>query len=149
MGDKNKYYTREQIENYLKRIQISGEGGQSNEGIELGGRVGYRHPLSKTSDLEIGASGHYVKGKGYKDVGIDRADATYTKRLKDDAKLRARFGANFNEMKGKRGLDEFMLEYEKSFKKGGKVKAKAKKTNKPKVRGHGCEKKGKTKGRIV
>jgi hypothetical protein len=52
-------------------------------------------------------------------------------------------------MAGKRGLDEFMLEYEKSFKKGGKVKAKAKKSNKPKVRGHGCEKRGKTKGRFV
>jgi hypothetical protein len=37
----------------------------------------------------------------------------------------------------------------KVLKKGGKVKAKAKKTNKPKVRGHGCEKRGKTKGRIV
>jgi hypothetical protein len=35
MGDKNKYYTREQLEDYLKRIQISGEGGQSDEGIEL------------------------------------------------------------------------------------------------------------------
>jgi hypothetical protein len=45
MGDKNKYYTREQLEDYLKRIQISGEGGQSDEGIELlGRRVGYRHP---------------------------------------------------------------------------------------------------------
>jgi hypothetical protein len=149
MGDKNKYYTREQLEDYLKRIQISGEGGQSDEGIEIGGIVGYRQPLNKTSDLEIGASGHYVKGKGFKDAGIDRADATYTKRLKDDAELRARFGANLNEMAGKRGLDEFMLEYEKSFKKGGKVKAKAKKSNKPKVRGHGCEKKGKTKGRFV
>jgi hypothetical protein len=149
MGDKNKYYTREPLEDYLKRIQISGEGGQSDEGIEIGGRVGYRHPLNKTSNLEIGASGHYVKGKGFKDAGIDRADATYTKRLKDDAELRARFGANLNEMAGKRGLDEFMLEYEKSFKKGGKVKAKAKKSNKPKVRGHGCEKKGKTKGRFV
>ena len=149
MGDKNKYYTREQLEDYLKRIQISGEGGQSDEGTELFGRIGYTQPINNTSDINIGASGHYVKGKGFKDAGIDRADATYTKRLKDDAELRARFGANFNEMEGKRGLDKFMLEYEKSFKKGGKVKAKAKKTNKPKVRGHGCEKKGKTKGRFV
>ena len=149
MGDKNKYYTREQLEDYLKRIQISGEGGQSDEGTELFGRIGYTHPINNTSDINVGASGHYVKGKGFKDAGIDRADATYTKRLKDDAELRARFGANFNEMEGKRGLDKFMLEYEKSFKKGGKVKAKAKKTNKPKVRGHGCEKKGKTKGRFV
>ena len=147
MGDKNKYYTREPLEDYLKRIQISGEGGQSDGGIELGGKVGYRQPLSKTSDLEIGASGHYDTGKGKR--RLDRADATYTKRLKDDAELRARLGANFDEREGKRGLDKFMLEYEKSFKKGGKVKAKAKKTNKPKVRGHGCEKKGKTKGRFV
>jgi hypothetical protein len=51
MGDKNKYYTREQLEDYLKRFQISGEGGQSDEGIELGGKVGYRQPLSKTSDI--------------------------------------------------------------------------------------------------
>jgi hypothetical protein len=42
-----------------------------------------------------------IKGKGFKDAGIDRADATYTKRLKDDAELRARFGANLNEMAGK------------------------------------------------
>ena len=149
MGDKNKYYTREQLEDYLKRIQISGEGGQSDEGTELFGRIGYTQPINNTSDINIGASGHYVKGKGFKDAGIDRADATYTKRLKDDAELRARLGANFDEREGKRGLDKFMLEYEKSFKKGGKVKAKAKKTNKPKVRGHGCEKRGKTKGRIV
>ena len=147
-----KYYTRELIEDYLKRLQISGEGGQSKEGTELFGRIGYTQPINNTSDINIGASGHYVKGKGFKDAGIDRADATYTKRLKDDAELRARFGANLNEMAGKRGLDEFMLEYEKSFKKGGKVntkKAKSKKVNKPKVRGHGCEKRGKTKGRFV
>ena len=147
MADKNKY--REQVEDYLKRFQISGEGGRSDESIEIGGRVGYRQPLSKTSNLEIGASGHYAKGKGYKDVGIDRADATYTKRLKDDAELRARFGANLNEMRGKRGLDEFMIEYEKSFKKGGAVKKKSKKKPTIKVRGHGCEKRGKTKGKLV
>ena len=141
--------TKRGIAEFLNRFTFEGEGGRSKEDVKLEGRVGYRHPLNETSDLEIGASGHYAKGKGYKDVGLDSADATYTKRLKDDAELRARFGANLNEMAGKRGLDEFMLEYEKSFKKGGKVKAKAKKSNKPKVRGHGCEKKGKTKGRFV
>jgi hypothetical protein len=148
LKDKNSNInTKRSVAEFLNRFTFEGEGGQSDGGIELGGKVGYRQPLSKTSDLEIGASGHYDTGKGKR--RLDRADATYTKRLKDDAELRARLGANFDEREGKRGLDKFMLEYEKSFKKGGKVKAKAKKTNKPKVRGHGCEKKGKTKGRFV
>ena len=64
MSDKNKkkYYTREPIEEYLKRIQISGEGGRSDEGIELGGRVGYKQPINKAPDINVGDKNkHYTR----------------------------------------------------------------------------------------
>ena len=126
-------------EDLLKRFSISG-GGSNAEGVTaVGGRLGYKHPINASSDIEIGASGHYAKGKGFKDAGIDRGDVTYTKRFDNESELRAKLGA------GKRGVDEFGVEYEIPLKKGGKVK----KVAKPKVRGHGIEKKGKTKGRFV
>ena len=125
-------------EDLLKRFNISG-GGSNAEGITaVGGRLGYKHPINESSDIEVGASGHYVKGKEFKDKGIDRLDATYRKRFENDSELRAKAGI------GKRGAGEFGVEYEipLNLKRGGKVKA-------PKVRGHGVEKKGKTKGRFV
>jgi len=126
-------------EDLLKRFNVSG-GGSSADGITaVGGRLGYKHPINASSDIEIGASGHYAKGKGFKDAGIDRIDAAYRKRFENDSELRAKAGI------GKRGAGEVGVEYEIPFKKGGKVK----KAIKPKVRGHGIEKKGKTKGRFV
>jgi hypothetical protein len=126
-------------EDLLKRFNVSG-GGSSADGITaVGGRLGYKHPINASSDIEIGASGHYAKGKGFKDAGIDRIDAAYKKRFDNESELRAKLGV------GKRGVDEFGVEYEIPFKKGGKVK----KVSAPKVRGHGIEKKGKTKGRFV
>jgi hypothetical protein len=126
-------------EDLLNRFNISG-GGSKTEGItSVGGRLGYKHPINASSDVEVGASGHYAKGKGFKDAGIDRIDATYKKRFDNESELRAKLGA------GKRGVDELGVEYEIPFKKGGKVK----KASAPKVRGHGIEKKGKTKGRFV
>ena len=123
-------------EDLLKRFNISG-GGSNAEGITaVGGRLGYKHPINESSDIEVGASGHYAKGKGFKDKGIDRLDAIYRKRFENESELRAKAGV------GKRGQGEFNVEYEIPFKKGGKVKA-------SKVRGHGIEKKGKTKGRFV
>jgi hypothetical protein len=79
-----------------------------------------------------------VKGKDFKDKDIDRLDATYRKRFENDSELRAKLGV------GKRGAGEVGIEYEIPLKKGGKVKVKT-----PKVRGHGIEKKGKTKGRFI
>jgi hypothetical protein len=126
-------------ENLLKRFNVSGGGSKADGVTAIGGRLGYKYPINKSSDIEVGASGHYAKGKGFKDTGIDRGDVTYTKRFDNESELRAKLGA------GKRGVDEFGVEYEIPFKKGGKVK----KVAKPKVRGHGIEKKGKTKGRFV
>jgi hypothetical protein len=123
----------------LKRFNVSGGGSKADGVAAVGGRLGYKHPINASSDIEIGASGHYAKGKGFKDAGIDRGDVTYTKRFDNESELRAKLGA------GKRGIDEFGVEYEIPFKKGGKVK----KASAPKVRGHGIEKKGKTKGRFV
>ena len=125
-------------EDLLKRFSISG-GGSNAEGVTaVGGRLGYKHPINASSDIEIGASGHYAKGKGFKDKDIDRIDATYRKRFENDSELRAKAGV------GKRGQGEFGVEYEipLKMKKGGKVKI-------TKVRGHGIEKKGKTKGRFI
>jgi len=123
-------------EDLLKRFNVSGGGSKADGVTAVGGRLGYKHPINKSSDIEVGASGHYVKGKEFEDKGIDRLDAIYRKRFENDSELRAKAGI------GKRGAGEFNVEYEIPFKKGGKVKA-------SKVRGHGIEKKGKTKGRFV
>jgi len=123
-------------EDLLKRFNISGGGSKADGVTAVGGRLGYKYPINTSSDIEVGASGHYAKGKDFKDAGIDRGDVTYTKRFDNESEFRAKAGA------GKRGFDEFGVEYEIPFKKGGKVKA-------PKVRGHGIEKKGKTKGRFI
>ena len=126
-------------ENLLNRFNISGGGSKADGVTAVGGRLGYKHPINASSDIEIGASGHYTKGKDFKDKGIDRIDAAYKKRFDNESEFRAKLGA------GKRGVDEVGVEYEIPFKKGGKVK----KASAPKVRGHGIEKKGKTKGRFV
>ena len=126
-------------EDLLKRFNVSGGGSKADGVTAAGGRLAYKHPINASSDIEIGASGHYVKGKDFKDAGIDRGDVTYTKRFDNKSELRAKAGA------GKRGFDEFGVEYEIPLKKGGKVK----KSSTSKVRGHGIEKKGKTKGRFV
>jgi len=126
-------------ENLLKRFNVSGGGSKADGVTAIGGRLGYKYPINKSSDIEVGASGHYAKGPGFKDKAIDRIDATYRKKFENDSELRAKAGV------GKRGQGEVGFEYEIPFKKGGKVK----KVAKPKVRGHGIEKKGKTKGRFV
>ena len=123
-------------EDLLKRFDVSGGGSKADGVTAAGGRLAYKHPIDASSDIEVGASGHYVKGKGFKDKGIDRLDAIYRKKFENESELRAKAGV------GKRGQGEFNVEYEIPFKKGGKVKA-------SKVRGHGIEKKGKTKGRFV
>ncbi len=125
-------------EDLLKRFNVSGGGSKADGVTAAGGRLAYKHPIDASSDIEVGASGHYVKGKDFKDKGIDRLDAIYRKRFENDSELRAKAGI------GKRGAGEFGVEYEipLNLKRGGKVKA-------PKVRGHGVEKKGKTKGRFV
>jgi hypothetical protein len=123
-------------EDILKRFNVSGGGSKADGVTAVGGRLAYKHPINASSDIEVGASGHYAKGKDFKDAGIDRGDVTYTKRFDNKSELRAKAGA------GKRGFDEFGVEYEIPFKKGGKVKT-------TKVRGHGIEKKGKTKGRFI
>jgi hypothetical protein len=128
-------------EDLLKRFNISGGGSKADGVTAVGGRLGYKYPINASSDIEVGASGHYVKGKDFKDKGIDRLDATYRKKFENESELRAKAGV------GKRGQGEFNVEYEIPFKKGGKVKAS--KVKAPKVRGHGIEKKGKTKGRFV
>jgi hypothetical protein len=125
-------------EDLLKRFDISGGGSNADGVTAVGGRLGYKHPINKSSDIEVGASGHYVKGKDFKDKDIDRLGATYRKRFENDSELRAKLGV------GKRGAGEVGIEYEIPLKKGGKVKVKT-----PKVRGHGIEKKGKTKGRFI
>lgn len=126
-------------ENLLKRFNISGGGSKADKVTSVGGRLAYRQPIDNSSDVEIGVSGHYAKGKEFKDKAIDRIDAAYRKRFDNESELRTRLGA------GKKGVDEIGVEYEIPFKKGGKVK----KQPATKVRGHGIEKKGKTKGRFV
>ena len=123
----------------IKRLNLNAGGSKSDDVSSVGGRLGYVHPIDDSSSIEVGASGHYAKGKGFKDAGIDRGDVTYSKEFENKHKLRASLGG------GAKGVDEGSITYEIPFKKGGKVK----KVAKPKVRGHGIEKKGKTKGRFV
>ena len=141
---------KDKLEEILRRIQLSGGVDKTREMTQAGGRLGFNVPISESSDLGLGAAGHYAKGKGFKDVAVDRADMSYRKRFDDDSELRARLGANLNERAGKRGVDEIGIEYEIPFKKGGKVKAKAKsKVSSASKRGDGIARKGKTKGRMI
>jgi len=132
----------EDLKDIASRISLQGGGAKDGEMTTAGGRIGYTHPLGDDSEIGIGASGHYAKGKQFKDAGVDRADVSYRKRLKDDSEIRARAGANFNKQAGKTGIDEVSVEYEIPFKKGGKVSAASK-------RADGIAQRGKTKGRIV
>ena len=127
------------IEEILKRFNFDISGSKDDDVTQVGGRVGYKHPIDESSSIEVGASGHYAKGKGWKDANVDRGDVTYSKEFDNKHKLKASLGG------GSKGIDEGRIEYEIPFKKGGKVK----KAAVPKVRGHGCEQKGKTKGRFV
>lgn len=117
-------------------FNIAGGGSKSKDITVLGGRVGYKQPINDKSSIEAGLSGHYAKGQGWKDAGLDRADLNYANQITDNLKLQAALGA------GRGGVDQVNVGGEYNFKKGGKVKA-------SKVRGHGIEKKGKTKGRFV
>ena len=126
-------------ENLLSRFNISGGGSKADGVTAVGGRLAYKHPINTSSDIEVGASGHYAKGKDFKDAGIDRGDVTYSKEFENKHKLRASLGGDA------KGVSDGSITYEIPFKKGGKVK----KASAPKVRGHGIEKKGKTKGRFV
>ena len=124
------------LKEILSRINVQGGGYKSDDATVLSGRLGYTHPIDDSSEVEVGASGHYAKGKGWKDTNIDRGDVTYRKKFKDDSELRARIGG------GAKGIDEGRIEYEIPFKKGGKV-------SKASKRGDGIAQRGKTKGRLV
>ena len=134
-----KQILREEQADLRKGLSISGGGSKDKDATSIGGRAQYRQPLDDKSAIEIGLSGHYAKGKNWKDAGLDYGDLTYEQKLDKNDLLRASLGA------GRGGVDSGFISYEKEFKKGGKVK----KSTKPKVRGHGIEKKGKTKGRFV
>lgn len=62
----------EQLQDMLRRIQLSGRGGVSDYGLSYGGRVGGNIPLSDDSSLNAGVSGY-----GYDDkvvpTGLDVA----------------------------------------------------------------------------
>jgi len=62
----------QQLQDMLRRIQLSGGGGVSDSGLRYGGRVGGNIPLSNDSSLNAGVSGY-----GYDDkvvpTGLDVA----------------------------------------------------------------------------
>jgi len=126
----------------LDRLRLQGSGSKNQDMTALGGRLGYTQPIDESSSVEAGLSGHYVKGKGFEDAAIDRADLRYQKKFANDSKLKARLGANVNKNMGKKGIDEANIEYEIPFKKGGKV-------SKASKRADGCAQRGKTRGRLV
>jgi hypothetical protein len=137
-----KYSLQDALNDYTdsdtKKVSVSGGGAKNKYGKFASGRVDYSQPIDKTSDIHLGASGHYAKGEGWKDKGIDRVDAEYSKKFKDESKLKASLGANVGQ--GKKGIDSANISYEIPFKKGGKVTASS--------RADGCCVRGKTKGQI-
>jgi hypothetical protein len=137
-----KYSLQNALDDYLdsdrKKISVSGGGSKNKDGKSASGRVDYDQPIDETSDMHLGVSGHYTKGKYRNDKGIDRVDAEYSKKFKDDSKLKASLGANFGQ--GKKGLDSANISYEIPFKKGGKVTASS--------RADGIAERGKTRGHI-
>lgn len=137
-----KYSLQNALNDYLdsdtKKVSVSGGGVKNKYGKFASGRVDYDQPIDETSDIHLGASGHYAKGQNFKDKGIDRLDAEYSKKFKDDSKLKASLGANVGQ--GKKGIDSANISYEIPFKKGGKVTASS--------RADGCCVRGKTKGQI-
>ena len=118
----------------LDRLSLKGSGTKSQGNTVIGGRLGYNQPIDDSSSIEAGVSGHYAKGKDWKDVGIDNIDAAYQKRLESGNSLRASIGA------GKSGIDSAKLSYNIPFKKGGTVTASS--------RADGIALRGKTKGHI-
>ena len=129
------------LQKVLNHAQLTLGGGSQPNGINsINGRLGYNQPIDDTSSINAGVSGHAMKGKGFSDAGLDHADIAYQKKLASGNKISASLGA------GRGGVDSAKLGYEIPFKKGGKVKAKPKTST---VRGHGIERRGKTKGRFV
>lgn len=102
-------------EDYLKRLSVSG-GGSSSDGVtQFGGRVGYTHPLDEKTKLSGGISGHYAKGKNFKDAGVDRGDIGIEHQLDRNSSIKAMLGT------GRRGVDEGRVTYNKRFADGGEV----------------------------
>lgn len=54
---------QEQLQNMLRRIQLNGGGGVSDNGLSYGGRVGGNIPLSNDSSLNAGVSGYGYDNK--------------------------------------------------------------------------------------
>ena len=139
----------DELKKILDRTRLDVSGGNESNVVNVGGRLGYTQPIDDTSRLDMGVSGHATKGHKFKDVGVDQADFTYSKRLDNDSELRAKLRKNIGNSKGEEYIG---AEYEIPFKKGGKVTSKAK--SKPKAssaskRGDGIAQRGKTKGRLV
>ena len=125
----------------LDRFSLEGSGSKGQGVTAMGGRLGYTQPIDDSSEIEGGISGHYVKGPGFKDTAVDRADVSARKKFKGGSELRGRVSGNLNRDLGKRGIDQANVEYEIPFKKGGKVSTASK-------RGDGIAQRGKTRGKL-
>jgi hypothetical protein len=139
--------------NFGYRNEYINVGGSRTKGQDfnaVGGRAGVNIPVGRSARLEAGLSGHYAKGKGFKDAGLDQADVTLAKQFENNSELRGKLRKNIGDSIG----EEFIgAEYEIPFKKGGSVKAKPKNKAKPKVskassRADGCAQRGKTRGKL-
>jgi hypothetical protein len=137
-----KYSLQDALDDYSnsdkKKISAFAGGAKNKYGKFASGTVNYDQPIDETSDMHVGVSGHYAKGKGWKDKGIDRVDAEYSKKFKDESKLKASLGANVGQ--GKKGIDSANISYEIPFKTGGKVTASS--------RADGIAQRGKTRGHL-
>jgi len=100
-------------EELMKRLSLSGGASSDKNVTQMGGRVGYTHPLSEKTKLSGGLAGHYAKGKNFRDYGIDRADVGVEHQIDRDSYIKAMLGGN------RKGIDQGQITYNRSFADGG------------------------------
>jgi len=102
---------------FLRRFNVTGGGSSNQEVTQLGGRVGYTQPIDEDTLIRMGLSGHYAKGKDWRNAGLDRGDIGFERKLDRNSTLKASLGA------GRRGVDEANISYNRRFADGGAVNA--------------------------
>jgi hypothetical protein len=100
----------------IKRFDFQGMGGSGERGTMMGGRLGYAQPLDEQTMLRLGLMGHYAKGRGFENMGVDAGDIALQRQLDKDSSLKVSVGAG----KGK-GINRANISYNRQFDEGGSV----------------------------
>lgn len=100
----------------IRRLNVQGDATSDKGSSQVGGRVGYSQPIDEKTKLELGLSGHYSKGKGFKSAGVDAADLKLQRQLDRDSDLNFSLGAG-----KRRGINSAEVSYNRRFADGGEV----------------------------